>query len=64
MSEVRGDQVLNTVIASLKSKFSLSDAYIALLKKDLEDISDQNKDEQARTIKQVEDEIRSSVHTH
>lgn len=61
MSEVKGDSVLNGVIASLKSKFNLSDAYIALLRKDLEDISDQSKDEQARTVKQVEDEIRSSV---
>ena len=61
MSEVKGDGLLKGVLASLQAKFSLSDAYLALLRKDLEDIADQNKDEQARTIKQVEEEISGSV---
>ena len=63
MSEIKGDPILRDVLTSLQSRFQLSDAYLSLLRKDLEDLADQGKEEQQRTIRQVEEEIRTSVST-
>jgi len=60
MSDSRSEGILKEFFAHLQSRFQLSDAYLQLLRKDLEDIADQSKEERERTVKQLEEEIANS----
>ena len=54
------EKLMKELFSQLQSKYHLSDAYLSLIRKDLEDLADQSKDERDATFKQLEAEIKSS----
>lgn len=55
------DALIKETLANLRAKYNLSDAYINLVSKDLEDLHEQPRDMQQQTIRALEKDIENSV---
>jgi serine/threonine-protein kinase 24/25/MST4 len=54
------ERIVKEALDGLKAKFNLSDAYLKLLAKDLEDLPDQPSDMRARIIADIEKDVQNS----